>query len=130
MKEFNILLFKMKDQLFGIDAEEIVEVMEYENIDYGSETMIITYLGDVLGLEEEINSSDNKKIIVSNCNGELMGFIVDEVIQLQRVPENSVHNAPKILLTDQNGFIDKFCIANDQLFPMINLAKLSVFINK
>jgi len=130
MKELNILLFKIKDQLFGIDAEEIVEVMEYENIDYGSETMIITYLGDVLGLEEEINSSDNKKIIVSNCNGELMGFIVDEVIQLQRVPENSVHNAPKILLTDQNGFIDKFCIANDQLFPMINLAKLSVFINK
>jgi len=130
MKELNILLFKIKDQLFGIDAEEIVEVMEYENIDYSNETMIITYLGDVLGLEEEINSSDNKKIIVSNCNGELMGFIVDEVIQLQRVPENSVHNAPKILLTDQNGFIDKFCIVNEQLFPMINLTKLSVFINK
>ena len=74
------------------------------------------------------NSTDSKKVIVTGDNGEYRGFIVDEVIQLLRVPESSIHDAPEILLTEQNKYIDKFCITDKQLFPMINLSKLGVHI--
>ncbi|NMB97617.1 MAG: hypothetical protein GYA02_13575 [Clostridiaceae bacterium] len=128
MQEYNILLFKIKDEFFGADAEEIDEIMEYENNDIGNETILLTYLGDVLGTEVTANSTDSKKVIVTGDNGEYRGFIVDEVIQLLRVPESSIHDAPEILLTEQNKYIDKFCITDKQLFPMINLSKLGVHI--
>ena len=129
MQEYNILLFKIKDEFFGADAEEIDEIMEYENNDIGNETILLTYLGDVLGTEVTANSTDSKKVIVTGDNGEYRGFIVDEVIQLLRVPESSIHDAPEILLTEQNKYIDKFCITDKQLFPMINLSKLVYILN-
>lgn len=124
MQEYNILLFRIKDQFFGTEAEKIDEIMEYNTNDNSYETLPLTYLGDYLEMEEATNLSDSKKVIVSGEKGEHRGFIVDEVIQLLRVPESSVHVAPEILLTEQNKFIDKFCIVDEKLFPIINLSKL------
>ncbi|HHV95726.1 MAG TPA: hypothetical protein GXX37_04515 [Clostridiaceae bacterium] len=144
MREYNILLFKVKDRLFGINAEEIHEVMEYKNNGSGSDKITLTYLGDVLEQDDETcfdgkNSddnnkinydeskkiNDNKKIIVSNYEEGQRGYIVDEVVQLLRVAETSVRRAPRILLTEKNKFLDNFCIVNELLFPIINLSKLS-----
>ena len=125
MKEYQILLYTINGQYFGTDAEEVDEIRDLESLE-SNESTPVSYLGVYLGLEEPTDSTSNRKIILTSKNGEHKGFIVDDVIQLLKVTTSSIHNAPEILLTQYNKFIDKFCIANEQLFPVINLSKINL----
>lgn len=139
MKETQVVVFFLNGMPFGADAEEIEEVVRYHALHKNQEcnedkacslpcmegyadvrgNMIpVVSLGKYLGLEEAAVPS-NAKIILARADGNLAGFLVDNVTEIMRLDENSIKKAPGIIATPENECIEKFVVIGENLFPVI-----------
>lgn len=138
MDEKQLVIFKMAGEQYGIDIAQVQEITKMAQITSvprspGFVKGVVNLRGDVIPaidmrkrLELEIGEyTDRTRIIVSEINNKKIGLIVDEVMEVLRVPSSKFEDVPGIV-NDKHGrtFMDGIVNTDNRMIMALNLENL------
>ncbi len=132
-----LVTFNVGDEEYGVEilkVQEIIRMIGITKVPKAPEFVegVINLRGKVIpvvnfrkkfGMEDK---EDNKetRIIVSNIDGRILGFIVDSVSEVLRLPISAIEPAPTIITSNDSEYINGVGKLEDRLLILINLDKL------
>lgn len=132
-----LVTFKIGEEEFGVDilsVETIIRMMEITKIPKapGFVEGVINLRGMIIPIIDfrkrfNMQSRDEGKdtrIIVTNVNNKQMGFIVDSVSEVIRLPVSAIEPPPPIVSGIEAEYIDGVGKLDDRLLILINIEKL------
>ncbi|MBN2073287.1 MAG: chemotaxis protein CheW [Actinobacteria bacterium] len=132
-----LVTFKVAEEEFAVDilkVQEIIRMIEITRIPRTPEFVegVINLRGKVIpvidfrkrfniqGKEEEKDT----RIIVTDIGGKTLGFIVDSVSEVLRIPLSSIEPPPPVIAGIESEYINGVGKLDDRLLILINLDKL------
>lgn len=132
-----LVSFKLGNEEFGIDigrVQEINMMMQLTKIPNSNQFIegVVNLRGKivpVVNLRERLGLSkkedDNRtKIIVSDVNNKLIGYIVDEVNEVLRISKSIIEPTPEIITGVNSDLIQGVAKLEGRLLILLNLDKL------
>lgn len=132
-----LVSFKLWNEEFGIDiwrVQEINMMMQLTKIPNSNQFIegVVNLRGKivpVVNLRERLGLSkkedDNRtKIIVSDVNNKLIGYIVDEVNEVLRISKSIIEPTPEIITGVNSDLIQGVAKLEGRLLILLNLDKL------
>lgn len=129
--------FKLGNEDFGIDISRVQEInmmMQLTKIPNSNKCIegVVNLRGKivpVINLRERLGlakkADDGKtKIIVSDINNKLIGFIVDEVNEVLRISKSIIEPAPEIVTGIESELIEGVAKLESRLLILLNLDKV------
>ncbi|MBK8944625.1 MAG: purine-binding chemotaxis protein CheW [Ignavibacteriae bacterium] len=130
--------FKLGEEEFGIDIINVNEIIKMQKV-----TSIPNAPADILGivnirgkiiavvdtrlkLNMHTKDYDNEtRIIIVEFNNKSIGFIVDEVTEVLRIPKNILKDVPDIVSTEMNtDYIKSIASIENKIVILLDLKKL------
>lgn len=131
------LTFYTEHQLFGIPIADVVQIVGMQEITKVPEfpvyakgvinlrgTIIPTIDVRVRLKKEEKKYDERTCIIVTNINDSYIGFIVDSVDEVAKIPESLISNPPKMGSDYVNTYITGIAKTSSNIVLLINLKKM------
>ena len=132
-----LVTFSIGSEEFGVDILKVIEIirtMEITKVPKAPAFVegVINLRGLVIpiidlrrrfGLAEKAGDSDTR-IIVIEINGMSVGFVVDSVSEVLRIPANSVVPAPPVVAGVDSDYISGVGKLEDRLLILLDLDKL------
>lgn len=129
--------FKLGKEDFGIDISRVQEInmmMRLTKIPNSNKFIegVVNLRGKIvpvinlrarLGLDKKPDDSKTK-IIVSDVNNKLIGYIVDEVNEVLRISKSIIETAPDIVAGIESELIEGVAKLEDRLLILLNLDKV------
>jgi len=126
--------FLVGNEVFGVDINQTREIIKLQEmlkvpntppyieglINLRGKVLTIFNLRKRLGFPES-EFDENCKIIIVNYNDMDIGFTVDLVSEILRVPESSVENTPPSVSGIDNRFLSGVAKVNDKLILLLDL---------
>jgi purine-binding chemotaxis protein CheW len=135
--ENQVVVFSLNNQMCGVDTSQVQEIIRCQDIVKVPDMPdfidgIINLRGKVVPIVNlnmrfelgETKITDNTKIIVTNINDILTGFIVNDVTGILRFSEEEIENTPAILLNGKNPYLKGVGKKDDMLISMLDLGKI------
>ncbi|MCX7772854.1 MAG: chemotaxis protein CheW [Clostridia bacterium] len=132
-----LIKFHIADETFGIGITQIYQILKPQEIFKVPNTPpfiegLLNLRGKVLtvfNLRKRFNmpakeNDENTKIIIVNMNELLLGFVVDSVTEIVRVPDEDIVETPPTLSTFDKRFLSGVAKLNDKLILLLNLDKV------
>lgn len=132
-----LIKFQVADETFGIGISEIFQILKPQEIFKVPNTPpfiegLLNLRGKVMtvfNLRKRFNMPDkeydeNTKIITINANDYLLGFIVDSVTEIVRVPDEEIVSTPPSITTFDKRFISGVAKLDDKLILLLNLEEI------
>ena len=132
-----LVTFKVAAEEFGVDilsVQEIIRIMEITKVPKAPEFIegVINLRGKVIPVIDfrkrfNMDSREEGKdtrIIVTNISGKILGFIVDSVSEVLRIPTSSIEPPPPIVAGIESEYINGVGKLDDRLLILINLDRL------
>ncbi len=105
--ELQLVVFNIGSEEFGVEIMNVQEIIRMTSItripqapDYikgiinlRGRIIVVINLNVIMGMESR-KQDENTRIIVANLNDTVMGFVVDSVSEVIRLPEKNVESAP------------------------------------
>jgi purine-binding chemotaxis protein CheW len=137
MSELQVVVFSLNNQTFGAEASQVFQIIRYQEAAKVPRMPkfiegIINYRGAVLpviSLNRRFELGDTTvgkktKIIVSNIEGKLAGFVVNDVVEIARFGDEDVEPAPVAFNSEVGAFLKKVAKKGDRLISIIDLDKV------
>lgn len=132
-----LVTFSVGEEEFGVDilqVQEIIRTMEISNVPRAPEFVegVINLRGKVipivdlrkkLGLEAREHDK-HTRIIVIEINMMIVGFVVDSVSEVLRIPANTVEPPPPVVSGLDSEYIDGVGKMEDRLLILLDLNQL------
>ena len=132
-----LVTFSIGSEEFGVDILKVIEIirtMEITKVPKAPAFVegVINLRGLVIpiidlrrrfGLAEKAGDSDTR-IIVIEINGMSVGFVVDSVSEVLRIPSNTVEPAPPVVAGVDSDYISGVGKLEDRLLILLDLDKL------
>ena len=132
-----LVTFSIGSEEFGVDILKVIEIirtMEITKVPKAPAFVegVINLRGLVIpiidlrrrfGLAEKAGESDTR-IIVIEINGMSVGFVVDSVSEVLRIPANTVEPAPPVVAGVDSDYISGVGKLEDRLLILLDLDKL------
>ena len=132
-----LVTFSIGSEEFGVDILKVIEIirtMEITKVPKAPAFVegVINLRGLVIpiidlrrrfGLAEKAGDSDTR-IIVIEINGMSVGFVVDSVSEVLRIPANTVEPAPPVVAGVDSDYISGVGTLEDRLLILLDLDKL------
>ena len=132
-----LVTFSIGSEEFGVDILKVIEIirtMEITKVPKAPAFVegVINLRGLVIpiidlrrrfGLAEKAGGSDTR-IIVIEINGMSVGFVVDSVSEVLRIPANTVEPAPPVVAGVDSDYISGVGKLEDRLLILLDLDKL------
>ncbi len=129
--------FKLGNEDFGIDISRVQEInmmMQLTKIPNSNKFIegVVNLRGKIvpvvnlrerLGLSKKADDS-RTKIIVSDVNNKLVGYIVDEVNEVLRISKSIIEPSPDIVTGIESELIEGVAKLEGRLLILLNLDKL------
>ena len=114
---YQLVTFSIGSEEFGVDILKVMEIIR---------TMEITKVPKAPEfVEGVINLRDTStRIIVIEINGMTVGFVVDSVSEVLRIPANTVEPAPAVVSGLDSDYISGVGKLEDRLLILLDLDKL------
>lgn len=110
-KEIQLVLFKLGREEFGADISSVLEISRILEITHlpqapGFIEGVVNLRGKVVpvvdlrrqfGMTAQTERTKNARIILVDIHKETVGFLVDEVPEVLRLPESSLEAAPELI---------------------------------
>lgn len=136
--ERQIIIFKLSDEEFGVDINEVREIIRVEQITKIPNTAsyikgVINLRGGiivVLDLAMKLNlpakkSDKNSRIIIIEINNNTVGMIVDYATEVIRIDTSQIEPAPAIIKQKIDAeYIEGVGVLGERLLILLDLAKL------
>lgn len=132
-----LVTFSIGSEEFGVDILKVIEIirtMEITKVPKAPAFVegVINLRGQVIpiidlrrrfGLADKAGDSDTR-IIVIEINGMSVGFVVDSVSEVLRIPANTVEPAPPVVAGMDSDYISGVGKLEDRLLILLDLDKL------
>ncbi|MDY7000335.1 MAG: chemotaxis protein CheW [Thermodesulfobacteriota bacterium] len=132
-----LVTFSIGEEEFGVDilkVQEIIRIMEITKVPKAPPFVegVINLRGNVIpvidlrkrfGLETREHDSQTR-IIVIEINKMIVGFVVDSVSEVLRIPENTVEPPPPVVSGLESEYISGVGKLEDRLLIMLDLDRL------
>lgn len=135
--ELQLVTFKIGDEEFGADilvVMEIIRLVQITHVPNAPEFIngVINLRGKVLpviGLRKrfgkpEIPLDNNSRIIVIDLHSNMVGFLVDAVSEVLRIPLNTIEPAPAVVAGIGSEYIQGVGKLDDRLLILLDLEAL------
>ncbi len=110
-EELQLVVFKSGDEEFGVEIANVQEIIRMTSItripqvaDYingiinlRGRIIVVINLNLVMGTGKVLNRDDNTRIIVADVGDTVIGFLVDSVSEVIRLPLKNIESAPAII---------------------------------
>ncbi len=132
-----LVTFKLENEEFGVDILKVQEINKMMNITKIPNAP--TFIEGVINLRGKIipiidlrkrlgflNRVYDKstRIIVVELDGLVLGFIVDSVSEVLRIPGNTIEPPPSIVAGIESDYIEGVGKLNDRLLILLELKKI------
>ena len=137
MSELQVVVFGLNGQMFGAEASQVFQIIRYQEVTKVPRMPkfiegILNYRGSVLPVIclnkrfelGEAKTGKKTKIIVSNIEGKLAGFIVNDVLEIARFSDEEVEPAPTAISSEAAAYFRKVGKKGDKLISIIDLDKV------
>jgi purine-binding chemotaxis protein CheW len=108
--ELQLVIFNIGSEEFGVKIMNIQEIIRMTNVTKIPQTpdyirgiinlrgriIVVINLNMIMGLESK-EQDENTRIIVASIGNTVMGFVVDSVSEVIRLPQKSVEPAPAVI---------------------------------
>ena len=132
-----LVTFSIGEEEFGVNilkVQEIIRTMEITKVPRAPEFVegVINLRGKVIpiidlrrrfGLAPK-GHDKNTRIIVIEINNIIVGFVVDAVPEVLRIPASTVEPPPPVVAVVVSDYISGGCYLQDRLLIMLDLDKL------
>ena len=137
--EKNIVLFKLNNQIFGIDICHVRRIMEHSEISsfpnapdfiegvlkIGKHIILIIDLIKKLKLKSDKKDSVNSKILVCKLNNFVIGLSVDSVIGVSLVKLDAIEKVPDFINQHiDNINVEGTSVIDNDLVILLNLENI------
>ena len=132
-----LVTFRLGDEEFGVKilvVNEIIRLVQITEVPNAPEFIegVINLRGKVLpvmGLRKRFHMpekalDDNSRIIVMELNHNVVGFLVDAVSEVLRIPESTVEPAPAVVAGIGSEYIEGVGRLDDRLLILLDLEAL------
>lgn len=129
--------FYIGDEAFGIEIKQIFQILKPQEIFKVPNTSpfiegLLNLRGKVMtvfNLRKRFNMPDkendeNTKILIINMNELLLGFTVDSVSEIIRVPDEDIVETPPTLNTFDKRYLSGVAKLDDKLILLLDLEKI------
>lgn len=109
-KEIQLVVFKIDTEEFGVEIRTVQEIIRMANIteiprappyvkgiiNLRGQIIVVISLNAIMGMQSrELDASS--RIIVGDIDGNVMGFIVDSVSEVIRLPSKNIETTPTMI---------------------------------
>jgi len=136
--ERKYVIFKIKDEEYGVDIMKVKEVSEFKkstSIPNSPSFVdgIINLRGDItpiISLKKKFNIpvekgyDDSSRIIVVNMNDKLVGFAVDEASQVISIDDSNIDPPPEIVAGLDRRYINGIGKLQDRIVIILDLERV------
>jgi len=138
LKEIQLVVFKIGKEEFGVPISEVREIVRLIPITYVPRAPdfvegVVNLRGQILAIIDlakrlKLTSaprSDKSRIIVVEFEGNVIGMIVDEVMEVLRISSENIDNAPELITTEvHEEYFKGVGKLEDRLLILIDLARV------
>jgi purine-binding chemotaxis protein CheW len=131
-----LVTFNLSKEEFGVDIRRVqeinrmIDITRVPNAPYYVEGVVnlrgkiipVVDLGRKLGLEQKAHDKATR-IVVVELEGMVLGFIVDSVSEVLRIPAASVEPPPTMTVGSESGFIQGVVKIDERLLILLDLKK-------
>ena len=110
-QELQLVVFRLGDEEFGVEIGNVQEIIRMTSItripqagDYingiinlRGRIIVVINLNVVMGMENTVKRDENVRIIVADVGDTVVGFMVDSVSEVIRLPIKDIEPAPAII---------------------------------
>lgn len=138
-----LVSFKMGNEEFGVDilkVQEIIKMIGITKVPNAPEFVdgVINLRGRIIPVidlrikinMERVEHNNSTRIIVVEFNDTTTGFIVDEVNEVLRIPENIMEAPPSMVAGVDRDYIKAVCKLDDRLLILLDLERVLSFEEK
>ncbi len=137
-KEYQLVIFSIGDEEFGVDISQVREIVRLIPITYLPKAPefiegVVNLRGQVVAVIDlakrlVISSKqrgDNTRIIIVEIEGLTMGMIVDSVSEVLRLSSEQIEDVPSVIQTEvQEHYIYGVGKLKDRLLVLLDLKKV------
>ena len=136
--ELQLVVFKIQTEEFGVEINAVQEIIRMVNIteiprsppyvkgliNLRGHIVVVISLSTIMRVQSrELDA--NTRIIVADVGGTVMGFIVDSVSEVIRLPSKNIEPTPSIITNKiRSEYIKGVGKINERLLIMLNLNKM------
>ncbi|MCX8130154.1 MAG: chemotaxis protein CheW [Clostridia bacterium] len=135
MAELQVVVFSLNNDMCGADTLQVKQIVKYQNVTKVPQMPkfvegMINLRGSVIPLinlnkrfdygETEINKKT--KVLISEINGKLVGYIVNDVIELIKLSNEEIEVLPEILVRTGNTYLKCIGKKGDRIISVLDLA--------
>ncbi|MDD5008596.1 MAG: chemotaxis protein CheW [Syntrophorhabdaceae bacterium] len=136
-KILQLVTFRLENEEFGVDILKVQEINKMMNItripnapsfiegviNLRGKIIPIIDLRKRLGFHNRVYDKSTR-IIVVELDGLVLGFIVDSVSEVLRIPGNTIEPPPSIVAGVESDYIEGVGKLNDRLLILLELKKI------
>lgn len=136
--ELQLVIFNTGKEDFGIEIMNVQEIIRMTNItkvpqspDYirgiinlRGRIIVVINLNVVMGMESR-EQDENTRIIVTSINDTVVGFVVDSVSEVLRLPSSSVEPAPELVSSKvDSNYLKGVGKLNNRLLLLLDMGRV------
>ncbi len=136
-KIIELIVFNLGEEEFGADIDQVREIITVEKItsipdspnfikgvtNVRGEIAVVIDLATRFSLPRK-SEVENKHIVITEQEKNLFGLMVDEVTEVQRIPEKVIKATPKLVSRIDRMYISGVLTLENRLIILLDLAKV------
>ena len=137
MEGIQLVVFTLNDEVCGVETTQVKEIVKYESIAKMPDMPkfidgVISLRGTVVpvvNLNKRFGLGDTEitkktKIIINDIEGKLVGFIVNDVSEIIKIPAEDIENTPDLIRDTHNVYLKNVGKKGDQLISILDLSAI------
>lgn len=137
MSELQVVVFSLNEEFCGVETSQVQMIVKYQDITKVPKMPkfiegIINYLGSVVpvvNLNKRFDFGDTEinrktKIIIARVKDYLIGYIVNDVLEIIKLSEEDVEPAPQIIEMTGNNYLKNVGKKGDKLISILDLSRI------
>ncbi|MGI6778708.1 MAG: chemotaxis protein CheW [Acetivibrionales bacterium] len=137
MGDLQAVVFKLDEQMFGVETSQVQEIIRYQDIQMVPgmpEFMegMINLRGRVIPIINlhkrfrlgQLRVANETKIIITDIENRYIGFVVDDVTEIIKFLEQDIEEAPDIIYNQMNRYLKCIAKRDEKIISIFDLSKI------
>ncbi len=134
MVELHLVVFYLNNELYGVESSQVKQIIKYQE---GTKIPDMpNYVEGILSLRgrditvinlnmkfgyAQSEITKKTKIIISEIESRLLGFVVDDITELTKIEEDEIEILPDVVRLAGNSYLKKVAKREDAIISILDL---------
>lgn len=137
MEGIQVVVFTLNDEVCGVETTQVKEIVKYESITKMPDMPkfidgVISLRGTVVPVVNlnkrfglgETEITKKTKIIINDIEGKLIGFIVNDVSEIIKIPAQDIENTPDLIKETHNSYLKNVGRRGEELISILDFSAI------